>query len=176
MATRIVKNFRPVSALMGDAPLRTITLLEGASQTFAVGDPLTASGGYAVVHTGSTLATILGFAAAPASGTTAAAIKVWPALPNVLYEGSLVATATTSHTLVVTNYHVAYGLVLYTADTPNVWAIDVSETTDPLFKIVKPGKGDAGDAECVLGDVNARVQFTIPPNCCQIMSLDAMLP
>lgn len=169
--TRVVKNFRPVSTFT-DAPPPLLEFEEGGSQTFLLGDPVKFSGGRIVVHGGGSEDEILGFAAGPAHNSTAGddKILIWPALPTVIYEGTLVATVSTDHVLLITNIGVNYGLVKYTPDTPDVWAIDVAEVTDPLFKIIGIGSGDDGDASSALGDTNARVKFVIDSSRCELMS------
>lgn len=176
--TRIVKGFQMVGTLLGGDSVPTISLPCSASTagTFSVGMPVMWDDGYVSVHSGSTKATILGFAASAGNGLASDGLEnvlIWPATPYGIYEGSAVATATTSHTLVQTNFGDIFGLVLYTPDTPDVWAIDISEVTTVLFRLLRPGKGDQGDAECAIGDINPRVLFTIPASACELFTTTA---
>jgi hypothetical protein len=153
MATRTVGSGDFIRPLRN---VRTRQFLEGASQSFKKGAPLTMSGvsGYEGTHVvalaGDTITFVIGFAAEDATGTTGSPITVWLADENGEFRGVVQNTGT----LDGPNVGAEYGLV---ADGTNViWRVDLSDTTYKLVRITQLLDAD--------GDVNGYVGFKCKKN------------
>jgi len=135
--------------------VRLRTYPEAASQTFRIGDPLikqtTADKGNQVKISAAdpTTGTVVGFAAAAASGTEGTSIPVW-----MLDEQSeFVVHIQDAATLDNDDIGVDYGIV---ADGTNqIWRVDNTETTSKVFSPVDFGpKPDGSAGKCAHGDTN----------------------
>jgi len=134
---------------------RLRTYKEAASQTFKVGDVLilqtTATKGdeVKIAAADPTTGTVIGMAAAAASGTEGTLIPVW-----MLDEQSeFVAHIQDAATLDVNNIGVDYGVV---ADATNqIWRLDNTETTAKVFCVIALGpRPDGVGGNCGHGDTN----------------------
>lgn len=122
---------------------------EEASQSWKRGAPLVydATNKDIEIWAGGTDAqTLIGFAAADATGTTGAAVSYYEANQYNLFEGSLI-NGTAAYTLLGTELGTSYSLIA----SGNDWYVDVADTTTTRVEVV--GLIDA------VGDVNPRVIF-----------------
>lgn len=135
----------------GSSSTPTETAPVGASQTITKGDILVAASGYVNVdNTDPTTATIVGVARRGA--TTGAAgsqvVEYTPAMPDVIFEGTLRNSATGDYALTAADRFKSYG-VEETAG--GVAFVDQADTTNTRVRIV--GFKDP------VGTVDARVYF-----------------
>jgi hypothetical protein len=115
---------------------------EDSSQTFKVGDPIILSAdsneGNRIKIAGSDPATdraLVGFAAAPASGTAGTKIPVWLATGDAEFIVHACGAAAADTTLDNDNISVEFGII---ADATNeIWRLDDSETTAKVFRVLE---------------------------------------
>lgn len=151
----ITRSFKPAFTL-GLTSMPTLTIAEGASQSFLQNEVIVASSGYGVATTAGdnepTLATILGVSAEAAHNTSAGLYNITytPALPNVVFEGQLYIAAGTGITQAMVGG--AYELNV----SSNKWYIDGDNTTDERVRVI--GLKDP------IGTVDGVVYFVFLPN------------
>lgn len=132
-------------------------LPEGPSQTFRVGDPLilntTADKGHQVVIAGADpSATVVGVAMTAASGTENTEIVV------AMLDEQSEFCAVIGDTQTLDNDDIGDELGIVADSTNQIWRVDRTETTTPVFRVVAFGpKPDGSGGNCVHGDVNAAV-------------------
>ena len=151
MATTRVMRTVSIHKQMGKEGITRNLVGEESSQTYKAGAPLVmdASNKDVEIWAGGTDATkLIGFAAAPATGTTGAVVSFYEANDSNLFEGSLI-NATTAYVLLGTELGVKYSLVASGDD----WYVDVADTTTTKVEVV--GLIDA------VGDTNPRVVFRV---------------
>ena len=96
------------------------------------------------------VAEIIGFAAHAASGTTAREAAVYPALPNMVFEGTLEDESNTAHALAQTDLFGKYALQ---KTAGGIWYLDENDTTNVAARIIAFRHS--------VGDIRARVFFTL---------------
>jgi len=159
MATITIKDMEVVGTTIGvSTPL--MKAFEAAGQTYARFDVLINSGGYVAVGADdaasvSASAAVMGLALSAATGTTGAEVIFHPFIPGItLIEANLCADdAGTAHTLLQTNFGVAYGIGLVSGSW--VLAVDNTTVTQVVAIPLRPAVGSA------VGDSNARVVAVI---------------
>ena len=119
-------SFRPVNG--ND----TITAKLAASQTIAEGDPVTISSGVVSIAVANSSASIYGFAAEDATSESSGDyyIKLYPAKVNAKFR------ATASGTISIANIGTATAACYDLAGTTGAFTVNVSATSQDLFKIV----------------------------------------
>ncbi len=141
-------------AVVGLTSIPYLDGLEASSQTFKQGAPLVNSSGFLAVATTpiDTGDAIVGFAARDGLNDTAHSVVLYvPALPQVVFEGVLSDSNTSSHTLAQADMYGKYALAVDA--TSLAWYIDFFNTTNPcafIFKNLDP-----------IGTVDARVLFIV---------------
>lgn len=127
--------------------------IEAATQSFIAGALLVnSSGKVAKAAADPTLGTVLGIAGGPATGTTNDLSRFTPALPAVIFEGTLDTSAGT-YALALTDVNVKYGIAL--DSSTGHFYVDQSDTSN--VRVLVTQLKDA------VGTVSGRVYFTFLP-------------
>jgi hypothetical protein len=121
--------------------------LEGASQSYKIGELVIETAGLIVVSTADPASIVVGVALRDATGTTGADAPYIPLMEGVLFEASLMGAAAADYIMLAADRGTAYGVAV----SANKWYIDSSETSATLFRVLFPAK------DFVVGDTNARV-------------------
>jgi hypothetical protein len=131
----------------------SITFNEAASQTFVKGCPVVfTSGGSTIEQDTTDPAPIVGITAEAASGTTNDPVRVYPAIPGLLFEGILGNGDLTDNDLDATDVGDVYGLAY---DSTNFgWFVDKQDIAVATVRVRVMGLKDAA------GTTNGRVYFS----------------
>lgn len=151
MATIPLQKVYAVSTVSGNPP-ETKNYPEAASQTFYQGEPVYLSSGY-VTACGADPSTILGFAAADGSNTTAGAVEtpVWIANEDTYFCANVYHTSAPSAITAITEVGTSYGIV----EVSNKWHIDLSDTSNTRVQVKWLDERDT------VGDTYGRVWFKV---------------
>lgn len=127
---------------------------EGTSQTFGAGAVVIETAARLTEGAADLTSGLVGIAADAASGTAAAAIEYYPALPGVIFEANLATAGSLgTYALALNDFLTRYALQRDTSQTPAVWFIDQGDTTNVSVTII----GFRDD----VGTVDGRVYFQI---------------
>jgi hypothetical protein len=141
--------FRAVR-MIGGGTVPTMEVTKATATTWVRGAIIIATTGLAVeAADGPTTGTILGVAAAAATNGPTTAL-IYPALPNVVFQGRLGTgdTGTTLDSAAAYRYVKGYGVSL---DASTTWYINVADTTDDAVMVI--GEVDA------IGTAWGKVEF-----------------
>lgn len=149
MATYALSKITPAKVL-GSQPIPMAHGPEKASQSWLEGALLLAdTDGYLVEGTDNNVIRIAGIAAGDASGVTGADAMYFPALPGVVFEGTLEDQASAGHALAQTDLFACFALY---DNGAGLFALDENDGTNVCVRII--------DFVHNVGDVRARVHFT----------------
>lgn len=143
--------------------VRLRTLPEGPSQTFRVGDPLilntTTDKGHQVIIAGADPnGTVVGIAMQPASGIEHTKVVV------AMLDEQAEFLAVIGDAQVLDNDDIGDNFGIVADGTNQIWRLDRTETSTPVFRVVQFGPApDGSGGECVHGDVNATVIVRAAP-------------
>src|ERR1043166_4989332 len=139
LSVSLLKTISPSRRLgLNTTPLYSGPL--GASQSFKKGAPLIYTSGYLVVAASAPIDTddnIVGFAAEDATSGSAGVYTMHyvPAIPGVIFEGTLEDATNFDHALVATNLGLSY--VIDTDTSSKAWFLDENTTTKGIAKIIE---------------------------------------
>lgn len=151
MATIALQSVSPVSTVSGNSP-ETKCYPEAASQTFKKGEPVYLSSGY-VTACSTDPSSILGFAAADGSNTTAGAVEtpVWIANEDTYFAANVYHTSAPSAITAIAELATSYGIV----EVSDKWHIDLSDTSNTRVQVKFLDERDT------VGDTYGRVWFKV---------------
>ena len=164
MATIAKQEIEAAVQIHGSNPF-TLTLKEGASQSFVKGELVVITGGYVVEIASDTPSAIYGVAAGPAHNTTAGAaeVPVELATPEQLFRANVLQSSLADHVLAQTDLGTDMAIQRDTSLSKTF--LNASTTAGANIRVFthKQARGTS------IGDTNGQVLFNFKPNWIQML-------
>lgn len=155
MATITKERLKVVRQFHGSSP-KSFELVEGASQTFVLGELVVVDAGYVIEIASDTPGVILGMAAADAGNDPAGTnrISVYTADPDNIFEGNVLGTGAADHVLLQSDLGGTMAIQRVTADSKVYLDASIKGGASTRVYVWDVAPGSA------VGDTNARVLFS----------------